>query len=114
MKRILNWLIYVPVVLVSLVILMFAVANRSPVLVSLDPFNAAAPAVTFKIPLFLLLFLTLMLGVLVGGCAAWLKQGRSRRAGRQARAEAERHRAEVERLRATRVPASELPVIAPF
>lgn len=117
MKRMMGWLLYVPVVLVAILMLLFAVANRGAVTISLDPFNPAAPALTFQLPLFLLLFAVLMLGVLVGGCASWLKQGRHRRAGRLARIEAERHRAEVERLKAQTkagTPPARVPAIAPF
>jgi uncharacterized integral membrane protein len=102
MKRMLTWLIYVPVVFVAIVILLFAVANRQWVTLSLDPFNQAAPALTFSAPLFLLLFGVLILGVVLGGSASWIKQGRHRRAGREARIEVARHRAEVERLKALR------------
>ena len=116
MKRMMTWLLYVPVVFVAILILLFAVANRGMVKISLDPFNPAAPAVTFDIPLFLLLFVVLMLGVVLGGCASWLKQGKHRRAGRIARNEAERHRAEVERLKTQQKDTAtpRLPAIAPF
>ena len=97
MKRIATYLIIVPVVLL---VLLFAVANRHLVTLSLDPFNAAAPALSFQAPLFLVLFVVLALGVLIGGVAAWFKQGRHRRAARQARADMERYRGEAERLRA--------------
>ncbi|MBV8564699.1 MAG: LapA family protein, partial [Methylobacteriaceae bacterium] len=44
------------------------------------------------------LFAALMLGVLVGGIASWLSQGKHRRAARQYRAEAARLRAEAMRI----------------
>jgi len=116
MKRMLIWLMYVPVVFIAVLVLLFAVANRQWVTLSLDPFNPLAPALTVQAPLFLLLFAVLMLGVLLGGCASWLKQGRHRRAGRKARAEAERHKAEVDRLKAQQGGAAvpRLTAAAPF
>lgn len=116
MKRMMTWLLYVPVVFAAILILLFAVANREVVKISLDPFNPTAPALTFETPLFLLLFAVLMVGVVLGGCASWLKQGKHRRSGRVARAEAERHRAEVERLKTQQKDAAapRMTAIAPF
>jgi uncharacterized integral membrane protein len=96
MKRFFFYLIFIPI---AVVVLLFAVANREVVTLSLDPFSRDQPAMAFDAPLFLILFAVLALGVLVGGIAAWLSQGRNRRALRQARAEAERYRSETEALR---------------
>jgi uncharacterized integral membrane protein len=73
------------VILVPLAILivMFAVANRASVVVSLDPFSSDAPAFSVHVPLFLALLLALIVGVLAGGAAAWLRQSRWRRAARR-------------------------------
>jgi uncharacterized integral membrane protein len=116
MKRLASYLIVLPVAIVALV---FAVANRHFVTVSLDPFGERAPGLSFDAPLFIVLFLVLMLGVVVGGCASWLRQGRSRKAARLARAEAERYRAEADRLRAELAgirpaPQAALPAPVPF
>jgi uncharacterized integral membrane protein len=84
---------FIILALVALVLLAFAFANRQAVSVSIDPFgsdDSAAFAVTA--PLFLVLLLTLIVGVLVGGAAVWLSQGRFRRAARQSRAEVDRLR----------------------
>jgi uncharacterized integral membrane protein len=56
-----------------------AVANRRPVIFSLDPFSDTHPALAFQSPLALLLFLALLLGVILGGLAAGLARIRSRR-----------------------------------
>lgn len=89
MKRFLKLLFLVPA---GLVLLVFAVANRHGVSVSLDPFDPSAPALSVRMPLFILLFLVLALGVLIGGTAAWLRQGRWRRVARNATAEMSRLR----------------------
>jgi hypothetical protein len=47
----------------------------------------------------MLIFVTLGLGVLLGGIATWLRQGKWRQAARRERARAERLRGEAERLR---------------
>jgi hypothetical protein len=76
-----------------------AVANRQSVVISLDPFDHAAPALSVAIPLFALVLALLILGVAVGGIAAWMRQSRWRRKARLAEAQARDLRAEVERLK---------------
>ncbi|MBN8965239.1 MAG: DUF1049 domain-containing protein [Rhizobiales bacterium] len=101
------------VVLVPLavVLVMFAVANRALVTVSFDPFSSVEPAFALKMPLFVLIFVLVGLGVLAGGIAAWLRQHKWRARARQAEAEARdlRARLEAQRLEADR-PRSQAPV----
>ena len=59
---------------------------------TMDPFNPGNPALTTEVPLFVLLLLAMALGMLVGGTAAWLRQGRYRKLARQRGQEAERLR----------------------
>src|SRR5436853_6704191 len=84
----------------ALVLVLFAVANREIVTVSFDPFDAAHPARQFSLPLFALMFILLIAGVIVGGCAAWLRQGKWRRRARRLEAEANALRAELAALNA--------------
>src|SRR4029079_2981448 len=72
----------------AVIIVMFAVGNRQIVTVSFDPFNSANPAVALKLPLFILVFVLVAFGVLVGGIAACLRQHRWRVRARRAEAEA--------------------------
>lgn len=65
------------------VIIAFAVANRQLVTVSFDPFSSANPAYAATLPLFILIFALTILGVIVGGAAAWLRQAHWRRAARK-------------------------------
>ncbi len=90
-------LILVPI---AIVILAFAIANRQMVSVSFDPFsNPEASGALIAAPLFILLFLALIVGVIVGGIATWFTQGINRRRARDARDDAERWRDEARRLR---------------
>jgi uncharacterized integral membrane protein len=59
------------------VAIVVAVANRRDVVFSLDPFSQNSPAVAVQMPLFVLLFLAVLAGVLL----AWLgiALGRARR-----------------------------------
>jgi uncharacterized integral membrane protein len=78
-RRLLIWLVLVPL---AVVILAFAMANRQLVTVSFDPFSAAQPAASLTLPLFVLIFVLVLLGVFIGGIAAWMRQSRYRRAAR--------------------------------
>jgi uncharacterized integral membrane protein len=97
MKRLLQFIILAPVTIVGVA---FAVANRHEVAVSFDPFSTATE-LQVKAPLFIVLILALMVGVVLGGGFTWFAQGRHRRALREARGEAARWRGQAERLQAT-------------
>jgi uncharacterized integral membrane protein len=99
MKTLLKIIVLAPI---AIVLLAFAFANRHMVMVSFDPFAANdAPAfAAISAPLFLVLFLAAMVGVLAGGAATWLRQGKHRKAARANRAEAERLRNQTQTLRA--------------
>ena len=89
----------------AIVIVLLAMANRQTVTISLDPFLAETPALAVTQPLFLVILGAVIAGVVIGGVAAWLKQGKWRRTARAAQAEARALRAEnsglKERLAAT-------------
>jgi hypothetical protein len=95
-RKIVTALILVPL---TIAFVSFAVANRQTIVVSLDPFNEAHPALAVAMPLFALILTLLIGGVVVGGVAAWLRQAKWRRAARLATGEARALRAEVERLK---------------
>jgi uncharacterized integral membrane protein len=95
LRKIVSALILIPL---AIVLIMFAVANREWVTVSFDPFDSAQPALSLRMPLFVLIFVFLILGVLLGGFAAWLKQGRHRRASRELRSDISGLRREIEIL----------------
>lgn len=112
MRRALTLLILVPL---AIVVVVLSVANRASVTFSLDPFGGDPPALSLTAPFFVFLFAALGLGVLIGGIAAWIRQGRWRALARAERAELVRTREEVERLRqriAEAPPAPGLPVPA--
>jgi uncharacterized integral membrane protein len=96
LRRILVLFILVPL---ALVIIALAVANRDPVTVSFDPFSATNPAFAVALPLYLLGFIVLIAGVIIGGAAAWLKQRKWRRAARVQETEAHALRAELDAFR---------------
>ncbi|MFZ0262684.1 MAG: LapA family protein, partial [Pseudolabrys sp.] len=80
LRRIVSILIVLPL---AIVIVAFAVANRQAVTVSFDPFSATSPAYAATVPLFVMIFALLILGVVVGGVAAWIRQAKWRRTARR-------------------------------
>jgi uncharacterized integral membrane protein len=95
-RKIVTALILLPI---AALIVMFAVGNRAPVMIALDPMAAQPPMFAFSVPLFLLLLIVLILGVIVGGVAAWMRQSRWRRRARRLAAELKASRGETESLR---------------
>jgi len=79
-RKIVAALILVPL---GIVLIAFAVANRQSVTVSFDPFNAQQPAASVTLPLFALVIVLLIIGVVIGGSASWLRHGRWRRVARR-------------------------------
>lgn len=78
--------IFVPL---AIILVALAVANREMVSFTFDPFNPGNPAMTLRMPMFVLLFLALGLGMIVGSMATWFKQGRYRKIARQRSQEAD-------------------------
>jgi uncharacterized integral membrane protein len=94
-RKLVFWLVLVPL---AIVILMFAVANREIVTVSFDPFSSTRPAASVSVPLFVLIFSLVILGVIIGGIAAWLGQSGYRRAARLRHSDVAALRREIETL----------------
>ena len=112
-RKIVSALIVVPL---AVVIIVFAVANRQPVTVSFDPFSSTSPAYAATLPLFVIIFTVLIVGVLVGGIAAWIGQARWRRLARKRDADVRVLHQELETIRrrfAPEAPAS-LPEPGPY
>lgn len=107
MKAFFKALILVPI---ALVIVLFSVANRGSVRISLDPFSRDMPTLSYDVPLFAIVLAAVFLGVIVGGVAAWLGQGKHRKAARRNRREVEALRSETQALRSA-VPDSALPAL---
>jgi hypothetical protein len=96
MRRFLILFVLLPLAVIAVAL---SVANREGVVLSLDPFGGGEPRWSVAMPLFILLFATLGIGILVGGVATWFGQGKWRKAARAERANAARLRQDVERLR---------------
>jgi uncharacterized integral membrane protein len=95
LRKILRWAIGLPLVIV---VIGFAVANRQYVTLSLDPLSPGQPFASVQLPLWLLFFLGLLAGVVMGWIGCWFSQGRHRKRAREAQAEVARLAAERDRL----------------
>lgn len=113
-RKIVSALILVPL---AVIIVAFAVANRQTVTISFDPTSATNPAYALPpMPLFMVIFVILILGVIVGGMAAWLNQSAWRRTARKLNFDMRALHDEIEALRrreSTSADSGGLPVIPP-
>ena len=82
----------------AVLLVTLAVANRHPVTLALDPFNPQRPVISAELPFYAYLFAMLILGVILGGVATWMNQGRWRRQLRERTREAQHLKGETERL----------------
>jgi uncharacterized integral membrane protein len=94
-RKLVSALVLVPL---AIVLIAFAVANRESIIVSLDPFDQANPALSIRLPLFVLILIVVIAAVILGGIAAWLRQSKWRRAARHAQAQVRELRAQLDVL----------------
>ncbi len=98
MLRLIKYLILAPV---AILLIAFAFANRNSVPVRFNPFvSGDDSAFSLSAPLFLVIVVSIMMGVIAGGVSTWFAQGRHRRALRQFRADADKLRADLQAARA--------------
>jgi uncharacterized integral membrane protein len=97
-KRIVGWLVLVPL---CALLIVFALANRQFVALNFNPF--VSPELLqqpgYGVPLFLVLYVVLLVGVMLGGIATWFAQSQHRQRERHWRREARVLTAELEALR---------------
>lgn len=85
---------------IAVIVVVLSVANRGDVAFSLDPIDGASSGWALHMPLFALIFASVIAGIVIGGVATWIGQGRWRHAARVERAKADRLKADVEQFRA--------------
>ncbi len=106
MKKFLTWLFWAPI---AFILIALSVANRKIVTFSLDPISTNDPLLSFDAPLFLLLLAAMLTGLFVGGVAAWLNQGKWRRAARSSTQQTASHAPQRDRAPSQTAPLSTAP-----
>jgi uncharacterized integral membrane protein len=101
MRKFFKALVLIPL---GLIFVVFAVANRHLVTVSFDPFNSTDPSLAITLPLFVVLIVVAIAGVVAGGTVTWFRQRHWRRAARQHEADARQARSQLADLRGGAAP----------
>ena len=78
-RKIANWVI---LLLITAVVVTFAVANRQSITVNLDPLGVTSPPVSVSLKVWVLALGMVIVGVIIGGLAVWFRQSRWRRSTR--------------------------------
>lgn len=91
MKSVLRWVVAVPL---GVIVVLFLIANRSPIALSFDPISTASPALsTPALPLWLWLIFFLFIGFFAGAAGMWVSD-------RELRVRAKADRLELKALKA--------------
>lgn len=78
----------IAVIPTAVITIWLALANRAFVTLSLDPFNVDEPAWAVRLPLFLVVFAAIFVGMIAGGIVVWWGEGRWRREAQRSRNQA--------------------------
>jgi uncharacterized integral membrane protein len=106
LRKIVAAVILIPL---AIVIIAFAVANRQKVTISFDPFSSDLATSSVTRPLYQVIIGVLIVGVVIGGVAAWLRQAKWRRIARRLEREVGELRGEVASLRRSPGSAASVP-----
>ncbi|MBB3946780.1 putative integral membrane protein [Rhizobium skierniewicense] len=96
-KKIINLLVLVPL---AIILVVLCVANRQAVTLALNPFRPDDSLLSFSAPFFVFIFLSLILGIVLGSMVTWFSQGKYRKRARTEAKEAVRWHDEANRHKA--------------
>jgi len=94
MRKLVAALVIVPL---AVLLVALSVVNRKPVTLGLNPFDANS-GLAIEAPFFLFLLGAFALGLIVGGIATWVRQGKWRKTARSQRREADDWHTKADRL----------------
>jgi hypothetical protein len=94
-RKLILALIVVPL---GVLLVALAVVNRRPATLILDPLGSAEPSLSLEAPFFVFLLGAFAVGLIVGGIATWLGQGKWRRLAREETRQARDWRRQADRL----------------
>ncbi|MGJ8528571.1 lipopolysaccharide assembly protein LapA domain-containing protein [Maritalea sp.] len=93
-KRVVMWFVLVPF---GVLMAVFALANRHTVQIGIDPISPLTPFWgPVELPLFVVIYICLILGVLLGGIGGWFSQGKHRKGERKLQRDLNKIQKEVE------------------
>ncbi len=82
-KRVVMWFVLVPF---GVLMAIFALANRHTIQIGVDPISPQTPFWgPIELPLFVVIYICLIMGVLLGGVGGWFSQGKHRKEERRLR-----------------------------
>lgn len=79
----------------AIVLIALSVANRNVVPLTFDPFASQNPYLTVSAPLFVFLFCSLIVGLVIGSLTTWFAQGKYRKRAKLAQSTTEQLKAEM-------------------
>lgn len=107
-RKIVTLVVLVPL---GIFLIVLSVANRQSVTLALNPFRPEDQVLSLTAPFFVFLFLSLILGLLIGSSATWLAQGKHRKRARTEsksavkwQAEADKHKSRAEQIAGQSLP----------
>lgn len=100
-SRLVNWLLILLAVSFGIV---FTIANKDIVRVSLDPFSGQDSILSVAAPLSLVILLSAFIGLVLGGIGGWFSAGRVRQLARMRKRENKKLLKEVKAAESTSVP----------
>jgi hypothetical protein len=109
MKALLNLILWFPLAIIGVV---FLIANRALVAVSLNPFADESGFLTSPpLPMWVWLMMMLFVGVALGSLGMWSSNAPNRRKARELRAELKSVRSELANIRESAPSSESLPVL---
>ncbi|WP_424983993.1 LapA family protein [Maritalea sp. S77] len=76
LKRVVTWFFLIPL---ALLFAFFALANRQEIQLGIDPISPESPFLgPFPVPLFIVIYGALLLGIVLGGVGAYMGQHKKR------------------------------------
>ncbi len=101
-KFFLRWIVGLPIAVLAII---FAIANRQFVTLSFDPLTPLDPFMSVDMPLWLLFFVGILCGVVMGWIGSWISQGKWRKKAKEQELEISRLTAERDGLLQAESPA---------
>lgn len=94
LKRLIALFFLVPI---GIILVVLAVTNRHLVTIGVPPYVGDTPFLSFAMPVFVLVFAALLVGIFMGGFGTWLGQGKHRKLARSRKVDASKWQFEADK-----------------